>query len=227
MAQAQARQAEDLSNNHTVSQDPNRPPHERLEQTSLEHREYHPAAQDQHKAERSPAGSDYQQDPKTGQKRRAMSPPSEAVLDPTLRTNDDWQRPRSGEERHDTQGSRLHPQNASSASAASSLPQNSYSSSYGVSLASSATSYSSERLAAGSYPSHNGQIDSHVQQQQAYDAQQNMSQTPPAPANNGGPPPIPHRRQTSTPGALRPSGLWICDCCPKKPKKFENEQELR
>lgn len=228
MAQAQARQADELSSNLNTPQDSHRPPHERLEQASLENREYHAASQDQFKAERSPAGSDYQQNPKTGQKRRALSPPSEAVLDPTLRGNnnsDDWQRPRSGDERHDPQN-RLQAQNASLSSNNASLPQNSYSSSYGVSLASSATSYASERLPPSSYQPA-AQNDTHTQaQQQTYDAQ-SMNQPPPIPVSNGGPPPIPHRRQNSTSGAPRPPGLWICDCCPKKPKKFENEQELR
>lgn len=175
------------------------------------------------KAERSPVNGNA----KAGQKRRAESPPSETI-DPNLRgghnnSNGEWsQRQPPSSERH-SQAARLHDgqQAASLSSNVSSLPSHvgSYASSYGLSNpGTAATSYSSDRPSPSSY-----------QQQTASGAMhppsnphqpQLLSQQAPNAA-----PPMPPRQMGS--GMIRPPGVFICECCPKKPKKFESEQDLR
>lgn len=169
--------------------------------------------------DRSPAAADdYQQNQKTGQKRRAQSPPSDSVLDPRLPNNGEpWQRRQvqSNLGRNNANMARFQTPNSLS-SATSSLPQSaSFTSTAMLSNPSTATSYNSERLSPGAY-----------QRAEVAANMNNMAVHPPGRIDPNNPPPIPQRRATNS-NIPRAPGLWICDCCPKKPKKFENEDGLR
>lgn len=205
-----------------------------------------------------------------GLKRRAMSPPPiDPTLDPQLpignASGDAWaaQVPHTSHQQRAQQAARFHAREPSFSSTPASLPRNgSYSSSYGVSLGSTATSYNSDRQSPGAYQTSDAprpqqgvmqQLGMHqnlvqptqqplqMQPQPVQMAHQNAGQRhqdginaatpsdgPTAYSQTGASPagPIPYRRITSGNGP-RPPGLWICDCCPKKPKKFESEEDLR
>jgi len=169
-----------------------------------------PAMQQLNIQSQSPAGSEDYQSQRIGQKRRAQSPPSESVLDPRLPNNAQ----RAAENRNSQLPPRFPGPSSFSSAASSSLPQHpSYPSSYGLSNASSATSYNSERLSPGAFES--------------AAARQNLNmQSQPSSLSTAAPRIPQHGRAAST-ASSRPVGLWICDCCPKKPKKFDTEADLR
>lgn len=169
---------------------------------------------------------------RTGLKRRAESPPSESI-DPNLKTtgNNDWHS--RSLPRHPTAARLQETQPGSIPSDASVVSRNgSYASSpFAMSTTSTATSFSSDRNP-GSLQHQDIKSPTIQQQQQQMQMQMQqrgvtMSQPPPPlHATSNRAPPIPHRRQASS-GMMRPPNVWICDCCPKKPKKFESEDELR
>jgi len=166
----------------------------------------------------SPADPEDYQNIRTGQKRRAQSPPSDAILDPRLPNNPGFRPAQAADVRNN--GSTLPQFRApgSMSSVASSMPQQpaSYPSSYALSNPSSATSYNSERLSPSAFTS------------EAIAARSNLGMPPPALNNNNNSAPrIPQHGRAPSANAPRPMGTWICDCCPKKPKKFESEDELR
>ena len=153
-------------------------------------------------------------EPMTGSKRRAQSPPS-STIDPSLRSTEDMTR------RDNPQVARLqgHESGSLASSASSALQNGSYPSSYAFSAGSSATSYSSQR------PTSSSQFQ---QRPDATPATPQEPQTPSSaqPVQSPMGPPASHRRTGST-GIARPPGVFICECCPKKPRKFDNEEELR
>lgn len=170
----------------------------------------------------SPAGSDDYQQSRTGQKRRAQSPPADSSLDPRLPAGvnaaDAWQR----RQLQTVAGRNLQPparfqtpSSLSSNGSANALNA-SFPSSYAMSNPSSATQYSADRSPPNSFQI--GDLTNMNNTQTMMSA--------PAPPDATTAPPIPTRRSTN-PNMQRAPGLWICDCCPKKPKKFESEDELR
>lgn len=188
-------------------------------------------------SDRSPRSHDV----RTGQKRRAQSPASgDSHLHNTLMSStsnvqhpeqeDQWQRNvlqlTSSRNNQSPRLDAVQVQN-SVPTMASSGPSNSYASSSGFNYSNpgtAATSYSSDRFSPTSY---SALPDASTSQSQAagmqYGARQpgdrmNMAMHSIAP-------PIPQRKTNS--GVLRAPGGWICNCCPKKPKKFESEEELR
>jgi hypothetical protein len=199
--------------------------------------------------ERSPGIEEYQL--KDGLKRKASSPPSDAVRDdrPTSNGTNDLYHRRSQQMlvNRSSPVSRFHA-NHGSLSSASSLSQRtgSYASSYALSVASSATSYN-DRLSPGALspsaeaelgpvspfaatarPSHNPSpreslsrpgppAHQHVQAQAQ--AENDPSHNRKASVDS-----IAHSRTNSI---SKMSGCYICECCPKKPKKFENAEDLR
>ena len=186
--------------------------------------------QDLNIQERSPKSEGHQPGATAGTKRRADSPPSESI-DPTLRgqmNHDRWS------DQHTSSSQPRPPQAVKLQDAPGSLSSTgsggqSYGSSYGISNASSATSYSSELPPPP--PPYHKQENMHdpargpgSMQPPATPTDQTSPVTPNPQSNRA--PAIPHRRAGSS-GMPRPGGLWICDCCPKKPKKFESEDELR
>lgn len=198
--------------------------------------------------DRSPAGSDeYQLGSKAGLKRRASSPPSEAAREdrPVVSGGNDLYHRRSQQMlvNRSSPVSRFHA-NQGSLSSASSLSQRtgSFASSYGLSVASSATSYNGEqRLSPGALsPS----ADTEFGPVSPYAASRSLNPSPRGSLSRPGPhhqrglseseptqhrkmssDSIVHSRQNSVSNKIQ--GLFICECCPKKPKKFDSEDELR
>ena len=195
--------------------------------------------------DRSAGLEEYQMGSKAGIKRRASSPPSEATREdrPTAGGNTDLYHRRSAQ----MLVSRNSPvprfqMHQSSLSSGSSFSQRnaSFASSYGFSTASSMTSYSGDqRLSPGALsPS----ADAELGPVPPYAASRSLNPSPRGSLSR------PHHqrrlsdneqshiRKMSTDSVLqarhhsvsgRLSGAYICECCPKKPKKFDNEEELR
>ncbi|KAF2809553.1 uncharacterized protein BDZ99DRAFT_417544 [Mytilinidion resinicola] len=195
--------------------------------------------------DRSPAGSDEYPGSKTGIKRRASSPPSEAARDdrPVAGGGNDLYHRRSAQMlvNRNSPVSRFHA-NQGSLSSTSSLSQRtgSFASSYGLSVASSATSYNGgeQRLSPGALsPS----VESEFGAVSPFTASRSLNPSPRAslsrPQHQRGPSDheshhrtmsdasLSHSRQNS--GVQRIGGLFICECCPKKPKKFDSAEELQ
>jgi len=196
---------------------------------------------DLHIHDRSPSGSEEQ----GGKKRRADSPPVEAAREdrervPTGGPNDLYRR-RSQQ----MLASRNSPISRfqggyGSVSSTSSLGQRtgSLASSWNLSIGSSVTSYSGERLSPGAMspsveaefgpvspyatnrslnPSPRGSLSKNQHQRHLSENERPQSRKMSADGQN-------HSRQSSI---SKIQGLFICECCPKKPKKFDSEDELR
>ena len=160
------------------------------------------------------------EDTKIGQKRRAQSPPT-GTIDPSLRNTEDTGR---RENPHLVRMQNQEPPSLAS-SASSNMQSASYQSSFGFSAGSSATSYSSQRPGS-SHPSQPQPQAQQATSPQEASGGQTIQPAPQQPQQQQmGPPPL-HRRAGSS-GIARPPGVFICECCPKKPKKFDNEEELR
>ncbi|KAF2441601.1 hypothetical protein P171DRAFT_365795 [Karstenula rhodostoma CBS 690.94] len=200
---------------------------------------------------------EYHQGPKGGLKRRASSPPSEAAREdrPTAGGNTDLYHRRSAHmlvsrnappptnaARYPT----LHgSQNQGSLSSVSSLSQRtaSFASSFGFSAASSLTSYSGDQRLSPSALSPSAEVE--LGPVSPYAASRSLNPSPRGSlsrphhqrglSENEHPPlhsvrkmstdSIHQSRQNSIVGRI--VGSYICECCPKKPKKFESEDELR
>ncbi|KAF2840751.1 hypothetical protein M501DRAFT_930299 [Patellaria atrata CBS 101060] len=199
--------------------------------------------------DRSPSVSDeYQLVTKGGLKRQASSPPMEASREDRASAsatggNDLYHR-RSAQMlvNRNSPASRFN--KPSSVSSASSFGQrtSSYASSFGLSVASSATSYSGEKLSPSALsPS----AESDFGPGSPYAANTSLNPSPRASVShslhqrvvseNNEPSSQPRNRKMSTDSITYPrkksvsgiEGLHICECCPKKPKKFNTEDELR
>jgi hypothetical protein len=198
-------------------------------------------------SDRSPVGSEeYQTGPKAGIKRRASSPPSEAAREdrPTVSGNNDLYHRRSAQMlvSRNSPVSRFQ-QHQGSLSSASSLSQRtaSFASSYGFSTASSMTSYSGDQHLSPSALSPSAEAE--LGPVSPYAASRSLN---PSPRGSLSRPhhhqrvlsehehsqirkmstdSVLHSRQSSISGRL--PGAFICECCPKKPKKFDSEDELR
>jgi hypothetical protein len=196
--------------------------------------------------DRSPADSeDYQSGPKGGLKRRASSPPSEAAREdrPTTSGHSDLYHRRSAQMlvNRNCTASRFQG-TPGSVSSASSMGQRtgSVGSSFAFSTAaSSMTSYSGERLSPNAL-SPLGETDSGPVSPYAASRSQ-------VPSPRGSLSRLQHQRgpleseqsqirKMSTESVLHPRhnsvvsripGAYICECCPKKPKKFDSEEDLR
>jgi hypothetical protein len=182
-----------------------------------------------------------------GMKRRASSPPREPVSDSRQHTlhkatsnGDLAQRRTSGHPftNHASPGSRYVPSHGSMSSISSAsyrTSTSSFGSSVGLSVGgSSMTSTSSyDRISSGGLsPQSDG--DHFYEKQQGAGGSLNSIQAPRAPYNNSADakPILPSRKlsmqstMTNSKG-IKLVGLYICDCCPKKPKRFDTEAELR
>ncbi|GAB7348073.1 hypothetical protein MBLNU459_g6103t1 [Dothideomycetes sp. NU459] len=181
---------------------------------------------------------------KAGMKRRASSPHAEAARDERSSVSSapggiDLYTRRSIQQlpnRH-SPVSRYAPNHGSISSVSSLGPRNgSMASSYGLSVASSATSYTSGRISPGnispaidpelgvlSYNAHRQLDPSPGPPSSALSHQRTFSEIPQGSAAYV-PDVVMHSRQNSLPN---PQGIIVCECCPKKPKKFSSEEELR
>ena len=135
--------------------------------------------------------------------------------------------------------SRYAPSHGSISSASSYNPRTaSLASSYTLSVSSSATSYASGRVSPGmmspaiidpglegmSYMNVKSSNPSPGPPQSLPSHPRTMSETPISTAHQTPTNSAPPSRHNSIPGG---QGVLICDCCPKKPKKFSTEDELR
>lgn len=185
---------------------------------------------------------------KAGQKRRASSPPSEAGREdrPTpaaggSNANDLYHR-RSAQMlvSRNSPVSRFQVAHGS-LSSASSLSQRtaSFASSYGFSAASSVTSYGGEQRLS---PSALSPAEAELGPVSPYAASRSLNPSPRGSLSRQhhqrglSENEHPQLRKMSTDSMLpsrqgsvsnRLPGAYICECCPKKPKKFDSEEELR
>jgi hypothetical protein len=196
--------------------------------------------------DRNPSISeDYQTGPKGGLKRRASSPPSEAAREdrPIVGGNTDLYHRRSAQRlgSRDSPASRF-PGTQGSLSSISSLSQRTASSvsSWGFSAASSMSSYGGPQRLSPSALS--PMADPEPVPVSPYAASRSLNPSPRGsisrshhqrgPSENEYPQirkmstdSTLHSRQNSVAGRI--AGGYICECCPKKPKKFDSEEELR
>jgi hypothetical protein len=197
--------------------------------------------------DRSPSISEeYYTGPKGGLKRRASSPPSEAAREdrPTGGGNTDLYHRRSAQRlvSRDSPASRF-PGTQGSISSISSLSQRTASSvsSWGFSAASSMSSYNGpqrlspsamspladvEPIPASPYAASGGSLNpsprGSISRQHH---QRGASENEYPPLRKMSTDSAIHSRQNSVAGRI--AGGYICECCPKKPKKFDSEEELR
>jgi len=190
-----------------------------------------PGMQELNIADRSPSASDMDQGARAGQKRRANSPPSESVLDPRLPgANESYARRaiQMNNASRSPQMQRNLNSPGSLSSHASMGPRNgSLASSYNMSNPSTSTSYTSEKMSPNAYHAHELPRQGQAPMQPSHLSMVMPQNSAPQPQQSHAAPPIPQRRTNAASGMPRAPGLWICDCCPKKPKKFESEEELR
>lgn len=198
--------------------------------------------------DRSPSGSDeHYSGAKAGLKRRASSPHEEATREdrPTTSGNTDLYHRRSAQMlvNRNSPASRFQFNISSSSSPASSTSQRagSIGSSFGFSTAaSSITSYGGDQRLSPNALAPLGEMDSGSIS--PYAASRSLNPSPRSsisrPLHQRGFSETEHSqmRKMSTDGMLpssqnpasgRIAGPYICECCPKKPKKFDNEEELR
>jgi hypothetical protein len=197
--------------------------------------------------DRSPAGSDdYHLGPKGGLKRRASSPPSEAAREdrPTTSGHTDLYHRRSAQMlvNRNCNASRFQ-SNTGSVSSASSIGQRtgSIGSSFGFSTAaSSLTSYGGDQRPSPNALSPLGESEpgpvSPYAASRSLDPSPRGSLSRPQHQRGTSETDQPQIRKMSTESILHPRqnsvvnripGAYICECCPKKPKKFDSEEELR
>ena len=200
-----------------------------------------------HIHDRSPSGysDDYNTSAKAGTKRRASSPPRDLYCDERSSVGsgsgqNDYNR-RSLHQLPD-RGSpvaRFQPSHSSLSSASSYAPRHgSFGSSLGVpSVPSSATSYASGRaspsilssaidpeLSRARTPSGSGQSLKPGPALTIPHHGRTLSSSTQGGAQSSGVDSAPHSRQSSL---SQLQGMYICECCPKKPKKFDSEDDLR
>ncbi|KAF7509821.1 hypothetical protein GJ744_007332 [Endocarpon pusillum] len=204
--------------------------------------------------DRTPPHNAYRQpfSKQQGLKRRALSPPPEGVRDDRAAANsanpisDMHQRSGTGHSYPRSPNLRFHPNHGSMSSTSSAGPRNgSYASSVGLSAAgSSMTSISSiDRPSPGgtSPPSDlDPTQDSTLAHQISLNppsliphlaaSRSHLSQNPPE-SRSATVARAMSAQSATTEGraanAPRIGGAYMCECCPKKPKKFESEEELR
>lgn len=206
-----------------------------------------------HIHDRSPCGSDdLNTGGLTGTKRRALSPPSDGMRNErssfsSSAGQSDLYHRRSMQQLPKSPASRHHPNHSSLSSASSFGPrQGSLSSSVGgLSIPSSATSYGSGRISPGGLSAAStgglspGAIDPDLRAVSPYphtkplisspiaanpQHQRTFPENAQAAAHKLPTESAPHSRHASL---THMQGVYICECCPKKPRKFDTEDELR
>lgn len=183
--------------------------------------------------DRSPSGSeDLLEEPRAGAKRRASSPPREgsrgerSSLSSASGTSEIYHR-RSTQHlpNRGSPISRHHPSHSSVSSASSIAPRHgSLGSSLGMSsIPSSATSYGSGRLSPGARsPIAESAICGVPQPVASGSTKQHLSDTsPPTPKTADSASQLQQGNMSHSPGG------HLCECCPKKPRKFNTSDELR
>lgn len=190
---------------------------------------------------RSPVLEDYHVSSSGALKRRASSPPSEASRDDrSVRPSIDYLYQRRSAHvltNRNLPGPKYHAPLGSLVSATSaSQKAGSYASSCGRSSLSSFTSYNSDRILANTLspssdvdvlPSPSFRTNSSLDYERKVTVPKTRIQNdsePPQGSRRRSTDIHPHNRQGSL---SKFQGHFICECCPKKPKKFESEEDLR
>ncbi len=200
-------------------EDPGRSHRDCYDQAMFDYPAQRGGMQDFKNHDRSPSiAEDYQQNSRTGQKRRAVSQLSESVLDPRLPGSDTWA-PQSAQEiaAQNSQLARFQT-SQSQTPHPSSVLQLMHNGSYAPSYEGTLSNYTSEQMPPLPYDNH----DASMANPRGLPTHHHVGLRPGHVSTARLPP---HR--TTSSGIQRAPGLWICDCCPKKPKKFENEDDLR
>lgn len=227
-----------LSSSHRGSYDNTMYANDEFEENRMSHLNIH---------DRSPPGDDYSNGAKAGTKRRASSPPRDVYYDERASVGsasgqiDSYNRrsvhqvPERG-----SPVARFQPSHSSLSSASSYAPRHgSFGSSLSIpSVPSSATSYASGRVSPiilspvidpelrARTPSGSGQSlkPSPILPNPHHGRTRTLSSSTQGGAQSSGPDSAPHSRQNSL---SQLHGMYICECCPKKPKKFDTEDDLR
>ena len=184
--------------------------------------------------DRSPGSDDYYLGSKSGMKRKASSPPHDPNRNEKARNGVVETVYNNGQQSQSSMHSAYSGHHASSglSSSVSTNGQHngSYGSSYAISLASSATSLmSGDRPSPNSYPCVAEPDVTSAHSPKSYFSSDRYS------------PELINERRTSqaqispleqapkirSNGVVRKPGVHMCDCCPKKPKKFKTKEELR
>ena len=177
-----------------------------------------------------------------GIKRRASSPPQEGIRDERIPGNGrDLYHRRSVQmltTRNSPAATRYPPSYGSISSNSSVGQRNSYASSWNLSVASSVTSFGGgERLSPSALsPSGSGEAaDFGLGPVSPYAASRSLNRSPPRtslakPSHQRNPSdgnePL-HNGSTMTAGNVtKMQPFYVCECCPKKPKKFDSKEEL-
>ena len=177
-----------------------------------------------------------------GIKRRASSPPQEGIRDERIPGNGrDLYHRRSVQmltTRNSPATTRYPPSHGSISSNSSAGQRNSYASSWNLSVASSVTSFGGgERLSPGALsPSGSGEAaDFGLGPVSPYAASRSLNRSPPRaslakPSHQRNPSdgnePL-HNGSTMTAASVsKMQPFYVCECCPKKPKKFDSKEEL-
>jgi hypothetical protein len=193
--------------------------------------------------DRSPSAGDGDQLGLKGQKRRASSPPSDGAReDRASGGGNDLYHRRSiqmlANRNSPVTRPSQHPGSLSSTASLNPRGSSSFASTWNLSVASSATSYSGERLSPGALsPSADvefGAVSPYAASRTAN--RSSPSSLPKAPhhrkpldSTQDSKMPTPsesavHSRQNSV---SKVQSFLVCECCPKKPKKFDSQEELR
>lgn len=179
--------------------------------------------------------------PRAGSKRRASSPPREREDRSSVSSASGHSEIYHRRSMHQlptraSPVSRFHPNHSSLSSASSYGPRNgSLGSSLGLaSVPSSATSYGSGRVSPSTL---SPAVDADLRIATGYGAakvlnpspilahhQRTLSESAQGVARKQSTDSVPHSRSASL---TQMQGIYICECCPKKPKKFDSEDELR
>ncbi|KXL43637.1 MAG: hypothetical protein FE78DRAFT_33377 [Acidomyces sp. 'richmondensis'] len=184
-------------------------------------------------SDRSPSGSD-ERNIRAGSKRRASSPPREGIRDDRTSLScaagqSELYHRRSMQQlpNRGSPISRFHPSH-SSVSSASSIPRHgSLSSSLGVSsIPSSATSYCSGHLSPGAL-SHAGETNLGTSYGSTKIVTVNHQRAGSESAQSSGKPSSDHTEPSSHSTLPHAQSTYVCECCPKKPKKFKTADDLR
>ena len=199
--------------------------------------------------ERSPAASDDSHFGAQSKKRRASSPPRDRARDDRVVGNGHDLYHRRSVQMLNRQGSasaasaRYAPHVGSLSSQSSTGHRDSYASSWNPSVASSATSYGGERVSPSADALSPSRVDTAFGPGSPYAASRKVPRSPrnssaaskatprqrrPSetdPAQNGAISAVSnaHSRQNSV---AKMQGFFVCECCPKKPKKFDTKEEL-
>jgi hypothetical protein len=193
--------------------------------------------------DRSPSAGDSEPLGVKGQKRRASSPPSDGAReDRASGGGNDLYHRRSvqalANRNSPTTRPSQHPGSLSSTASLGPRGSSYASSTWNLSVASSATSYNGERLSPGALsPSAEvefGAVSAYAASRTANRSPRNsLSKAPhhqkPSEPSQDSKMPTPtdstvHSRQNSV---SKIQGFLVCECCPKKPKKFDNHEDLR